>query len=57
MDTYLQPLIEEFKSLWNGVAMHDISRPIQERNFKFHGILGWTMHDYPGLGVCSSKLF
>jgi hypothetical protein len=57
MDTYLQPLIEECKSLWNGVVMHDISRPIQERNFMFHGIICWTMHDYPGLGVCSSKYF
>ena len=57
MDTYLQPLIEECKSLCNGFVMRDISRPIQECNFKFHGIICWTMHDYPSLGVCSSNLF
>ena len=57
MDTYLQPLIEECKSLWNGVVMHDISQTIQEHNFKFHGIICWKMHDYPSLGVCSSKFF
>ena len=57
MDTHLQPLIEECESLWNGVVMHDISQPIQERTFMFHGIICWTMHDYLGLGICSSKYF
>ena len=50
MDTYLQLLIEECKVIRNGATMHDILRPIQEHNFKFHGIICWTMHDYLGLG-------
>jgi len=57
MDNYLQHLIEDYKLIWNGIVMDDISRLIQECNFRFYGIIGWTMHDYPSLGVCSSKLF
>jgi len=52
----LKTSIEECKLIWNGVMMHDISCPIQECNFKFHGIICWTIHDYSSLGVCSSKL-
>jgi hypothetical protein len=29
--------------------MYDISRPIGQRRFQFHGILSWTIHDAPRL--------
>ena len=45
MNVYIEPLID----LWAGVTMYDISRAIGKRQFQFHGILGWTIHDAPGL--------
>ena len=27
MDVYLEPLIEELEILWEGVQVHDVSRP------------------------------
>jgi hypothetical protein len=53
---YLQPLIDEFKKLWEGIHVYDVSRPgLMERSFKLYGISMYTMHDYPGLGVFSGK--
>ena len=49
MNVYIEPLINELLKLWAGVTMDDISRPIEERQFQFHRILGWTIHDAPGL--------
>jgi hypothetical protein len=56
MDVYLQPLIDEFKQLWEGIHVYDVSRPIpMERYFTLYGICAYTTHDYPGLGVFSGK--
>jgi hypothetical protein len=49
MNGYIEPLIDEFLKLWVGVTMYDISRPIGQRQFQFHGILSWTIHDAHGL--------
>ena len=49
MDVYIDPLINELLELWNGVTMHNISRPIGERKFQFHAMLVWTIHDAPRL--------
>ena len=49
MNVYIDPLIDELLKLWAGVTMYDISRPIGKRQFQFHGILGWTIHDAPRL--------
>ena len=49
MNVYIEPIIDEFVKLWNGVTMYDMSRPIQQRQFQFHAILAWTIHDAPGL--------
>lgn len=39
IDVYLQPLVDEFKGLWDGTHMHDVSRPIaMERSFTLCGI-------------------
>ena len=45
MNVYIEPLIDELLKLWAGVTMYDISRPIGKRQFQFHGIIGWTIHD------------
>ena len=56
MDVYLQPLINEFKKLWEGIHVYDVSRPIpMERCFTLYVIRVYTMHDYLGLGVYSGK--
>jgi hypothetical protein len=57
MDVYLQPLINEFKKLWEGIHVYNVSRvPIpMERVFTLYGICVYTTYDYPGLGVFSRK--
>jgi hypothetical protein len=53
---YLQPLIDEIKKLWEGIHVYDVSRPIpMEWSFTLYGICTYTKHDYPELGVFSSK--
>jgi hypothetical protein len=48
MDVYLQPLIDKFKQLWEGIHVYDVSRPIlMQRSFTLHGICAYAMHDYP----------
>ena len=49
MNVYIEPLIDELVELWNGVTMYDVSRPIGQRQFQFHAILAWTIHDALGL--------
>ena len=49
MNVYIEPLIDELVELWNSVTMYDVSRPIGQRQFQFHAILAWTIHDAPGL--------
>ena len=45
MDVYIEPLIDELLKLWVGITMYDISRPIGQKKFQFHGIIAWTIHD------------
>lgn len=48
-------MIKELRSLWEvGIEAVDISAPPQKKHFNFKGLLLWTMHDFPGYGVCSS---
>ena len=49
MNVYIEPLIDELVELWNSVTMYDVSRPKGQRQFQFHTILAWTIHDAPGL--------
>ena len=49
MNIYIKPLIKELLKLWNGITMYDISRPIQKRQFQFHAMVVWKIHDAPGL--------
>ena len=57
MNVYLQPLVDEFKELWDGINVYDVSSPIvAERSFTLYGICDYTTHDYPGFGFFSGKL-
>ncbi len=50
MNVYIKPLINELVELWDGVTLYDISRPIDaQREFEFHAMLVWTIHDALGL--------
>ena len=49
MNVYIEPLIDELLKLWNGITMYDVSRPTRQRQFQFHAIVVWTIHDAPGL--------
>ena len=56
MDVYLAPFIDEMQLLWKGITMYDISHPPSNRSFMLYGVLCWTIHDFPGFGVCSGKI-
>ena len=48
VDVYLQPLIDKFKQLWEGIHVYDVSRPIpMERSFTLYGICAYMTHNYP----------
>ena len=49
INVYIEPLIDDLMVLWNGVTMYDISGPIRQRQFQFHAMLVWKIHDAPGL--------
>ena len=49
MNVYSEHIIDELLKLWNGITMYDISRPIRQRQFQFHAMVVWTIHDAPRL--------
>ena len=49
MNVYIEALIDELLKLWNGITMYDVSIPIQQRQFQFHAMVVWTIHDAHGL--------
>ncbi|KAK6794141.1 hypothetical protein RDI58_007594 [Solanum bulbocastanum] len=51
IDTYLQPLIEELKELWEvDIETYDAST---KQNFKLHASFLWTINDFPAYGNLS----
>ena len=48
MNVYIEPQIDELLKLWASITMYDISRPIGQKHFQFHGMIAWTIHDAPG---------
>ncbi|KAG8382891.1 hypothetical protein BUALT_Bualt05G0126400 [Buddleja alternifolia] len=51
LDVYLQPLIDELKTLWDvGVETYDVSR---KQNFQMKATLMWTISDFPAYGMLS----
>jgi hypothetical protein len=50
-DVYMEPLVEEFLQLWEGIPAYDVLKDIGSREFRLRGMLLWTIHDYPGYGT------
>ncbi|XP_049371954.1 uncharacterized protein LOC125836844 [Solanum verrucosum] len=51
IDIYLQPLIDEFKLLWDsGVEMYDTSR---NQTFQMRAALMWAVNDFPAYAMFS----
>ncbi|KAG8366059.1 hypothetical protein BUALT_Bualt17G0036600 [Buddleja alternifolia] len=51
LDVYLQPLIDDLKTLWNdGVETYDVSK---KQNFQMRAELMWTISDFPAYGMLS----
>ena len=50
-DVYLEPLLEELLELWGGIPAHDITKGTGRQAFQLHGMLIWTIHDFPGYGT------
>ena len=58
MNVYIDPLINELLKLWVGITMYDIFGPVGQKQFQFHGILAWTIHDALGLThFCGMLIF
>jgi hypothetical protein len=45
MNVYIEPLIDKIQNLWDGITVYNVSRPIGKKQFQFHGILTWEIHD------------
>ena len=51
IDVYLQPLIDDLKTLWNdGVNVYDAHK---DEHFNLKGVLLWTINDFPAYGNLS----
>jgi len=50
IDVYLQLLIDELRTLWDGVRTYDIS---MRQNFLMRAALMWKVNDFPALGMLS----
>ncbi|CAN1161920.1 hypothetical protein LINPERHAP2_LOCUS24198 [Linum perenne] len=50
IDVYLAPLIDELRTLWEGVEAYDTSK---KETFKLRAALMWTISDFPGLEILS----
>ncbi|KAG8363361.1 hypothetical protein BUALT_Bualt19G0014400 [Buddleja alternifolia] len=51
LDVYLQPLIDELKTLWNdGVETYDVSKA---QNFQMRAAFMWTVSDFSAYGMLS----
>jgi hypothetical protein len=55
LDTYLALVVDELKTLWDGVWAYDGRKTIRgiPRVFKLRAICMWTMHDYPSKKSCT----
>ena len=50
IDVYLQPLIDELKTLWDGVNTYDA---FKAEYFNLRAALLWTINDFPAYGNLS----
>ena len=49
MNVYIKPLIYDLLKLCNSITMYDVSKLIRQRQFQFHAMLVWTIHDAAGM--------
>ena len=45
MNVYIETPIDDLLKLWVDITMYDISRPVAQKKFQFHGIIPWIIHD------------
>ena len=56
IDVYMQPLVQELKKLWVGVAAVDMSEAVVEnRQFTLRGMLMWTINDFPAYTLIAGQ--
>jgi len=55
LDTYLALMVDEFKTLWDGVWAYDGRKTTGgiPRVFRLKVIYMWTIHDYPSKKSCT----
>jgi len=46
VEMYLEPLVDEFLLLWDGMPMVNMSKSPRVRSFKLQAILLWTIYNY-----------
>jgi hypothetical protein len=56
-DIYMEPLVEEFLQLWEGVLEYDVLKDIGSREFTLQVVLMWTIHDFPGYGTVGGFVY
>ena len=49
MNAYIEPLVDELLKLWVSITMYNISRPKGKKEFQFHAMLIWKIHDALGI--------
>ena len=54
-DVWIRPLIDELKTLWEGVDAYDVLAPEGCRTFKLRAAVLYTTHDFPGYGTVSGS--
>jgi hypothetical protein len=54
-DVFMQPLVEDLQKLWKSVSTRDVLQPEAEP-FKLHYAVLYCTHDYPSLGIMSSRV-
>jgi hypothetical protein len=54
-DVFMQPLIRDLQTLWEGVPTRDVCQP-KEQNFLLRAAVLYCTHDYPALGTMSGRV-
>ena len=54
-DVFMQPLIRDLQTLWEGVPTRDVCQP-KEQNFLLRAVVLYCTYDYPALGTMSGRV-
>jgi hypothetical protein len=56
-DTFLHPVVDELMMFWRlGVQAMDFGKPEGRHSFTFHGMVMWTINDFPSYGLLSRSV-